>query len=258
MTDRDQHRMLETIRGLLAKAESSEFAPEADVFTAKAQELMAAHSIEMAMIDDRSRRAVGAEPTSRRIRVDRPYTEPKVHILAAAAQANNCEVIWSRHDGVATIFGFDHDLTALELLYTSLLIQATRAMTSEGSQTDWSGRNRTRSFRRSFLMGYANRIGWRLREATSVFDGSSRGDVRLGAGTDPGRTSGTGRGRRAIRLPESRHDADIDLQHVGVVRRRGGRRHGRSRRSPANRLLTPHDLVAASKVTMMAEVEPTP
>jgi len=168
MTDRDQQRMLETIRGLLAKAESSEFAPEADVFTAKAQELMAAHSIEIAMIDDRSRRAAGAEPTSRLIRVDRPYTEPKVHILAAAAQANNCEVIWSRHDGVATIFGFDHDLTALELLYTSLLIQATRAMTSEGSQTDWSGRNRTRSFRRSFLMGYANRIGWRLREATSA------------------------------------------------------------------------------------------
>jgi hypothetical protein len=168
MNDRDHSRMLETIRGLLAKAESSEFAPEAEVFTAKAQELMAAHSIAMAMLDDRSRRAVGSEPGSVRIKVDRPYAEPKAHILSAGAEANHCQVIWSRSEGVAVVFGFDHDLTALELLYTSLLIQATRAMTSQGPQRDWGGRNRTRSFRRSFLMGYANRIGWRLREAASA------------------------------------------------------------------------------------------
>ena len=168
MNSHDQSRMLETIRGLLAKAESSEFGPEAEAFTAKAQELMAAHSIEMAMLDDRSRRANGAEPASIRVKIEPPHAEPKVHILAVSAEANHCQVIWSRHEGVAVVFGFDHDLAALELLYTSLLLQATRAMTSQGSQTDWSGRNRTRSFRRSFLMGYANRIGWRLREAASA------------------------------------------------------------------------------------------
>lgn len=168
MSTRNRSDMLETIRGLLAKAESTEFAAEAEAFTAKAQELMATHSIEMAMIEGRGSRIGGVEPGSIRIKIDRPYVEPKVHLLAAGADANHCQVIFSRIEEEAVVFGFDHDLASVELLYTSLLIQATRTMTARGSQTDWSGRNRTRSFRRSFLMGFADRIGWRLREATAM------------------------------------------------------------------------------------------
>jgi hypothetical protein len=59
---------------------------------------------------------------------------------------------------------------------TSLLMQATRAMTARGSQTDWGGRNRTRSFRRSFLMGFADRIGRRLQEATATATAAAESD----------------------------------------------------------------------------------
>jgi hypothetical protein len=167
MTGRDRSEILEKVRGLLAKAESTEFEAEAEVFTAKAQELMAAYSIEMAMLEGRRAPSDQTEPGSRRISIARPYAEPKVHLLGVGAEANHCGVIWTRDDEVAVVFGFDHDLAAVELLYTSLLVQATRAMTARGSQVDWSGRNRTRSFRRSFLMGFADRIGWRLEQAAA-------------------------------------------------------------------------------------------
>jgi hypothetical protein len=43
--DLDQ-RMLDRVRALLAKAESTDFPQEADAFTARAQELMARHRID--------------------------------------------------------------------------------------------------------------------------------------------------------------------------------------------------------------------
>ena len=164
MTRRDDEQMLETIRGLLAKAESTEFEAEAEAFTAKAQELMAAHSIERAMLDER-RGGDGVSPRSVTVKIHRPYAEPKMHLLSAAAGPNHCKVVWNRYKEEAVVFGFDNDIDAVELLFTSLLVQATRAMTALGPQTDWAGRSRTRSFRRSFLLGFADRIGWRLREA---------------------------------------------------------------------------------------------
>lgn len=53
----------------------------------------------------------------------------------------------------------------MEVLFTSLLVQATTALRLAGSRRDGSGRSRTRSFRQSFLAAYAQRIGERLREA---------------------------------------------------------------------------------------------
>ena len=59
--------------------------------------------------------------------------------------------------------GFAGDVEAVELLFTSLLVQATAAMMRAGSRTGRNGRSRTRSFRQSFLHAYAVRIGQRLR-----------------------------------------------------------------------------------------------
>lgn len=45
-------------------------------------------------------------------------------------------------------------------------MQANRAVTREGSKTRGDGSSRTRAFRQSFLLSYAQRIGERLRHAT--------------------------------------------------------------------------------------------
>jgi Protein of unknown function (DUF2786) len=157
-------RQLDRVRALLAKAESTNFPEEAETYTAKAQELMARYSIDHALL------AAGAgaheEPLGRRVGVDNPYEAPKVILLNAVAGANRCRSVWSKAFGFVTVLGFPSDVDAVELLFTSLLVQATTAMVRAGSRRDAYGRSSTRSFRQSFLVAYAQRIGERLNTAT--------------------------------------------------------------------------------------------
>lgn len=161
-TARLDGRILDRVRALLAKAESTTFEEEAEAFTAKAQELISRHAIDEARLhttDD-----VG-EPSCRRLPIDPPYERAKVLLVSEVGRANRCRVVHTSTFGWVTVFGFEHDLDALELVSTSLLAQATAAMARHGPQRDAHGRSRTRSFRRSFLLGFAQRIGERLRQA---------------------------------------------------------------------------------------------
>jgi hypothetical protein len=160
-------RVLTRIRALLAKAESSTFPAEAETFTAGAQALMARHSLDHALLSALDHSS-SEEPTGRRIGIDNPYDSPKAMLLAAVAEANRCRTVWSRELGFSTAIGFPADLDAVELLFTSLLVQATTAMMRAGSKTDGHGRSRTRSYRQSFLTAYASRIGQRLKETTGA------------------------------------------------------------------------------------------
>jgi Protein of unknown function (DUF2786) len=157
-------RLLGKIRALLAKAESTEFAEEAEALSARAQELMAKYSIDHALLAAESGRK--EEPGGRRIAVDNPYEAPKASLLQTVAQANRCRVVWSKELGLVTVIGFPADLDAVELLFTSLLVQANSAMLRAGAKRDAHGRSRTRAFRQSFLVSYAIRIGERLSAAT--------------------------------------------------------------------------------------------
>ena len=159
-------RMLNRIRALLAKAESTEFPEEAEALSAKAQRLMAHHSISTALLDADA--GSTGDPTARRVGVDNPYEAPKALLLEAVVAANRCRSVWARYFGCSTVVGYEADLDAVELLYTSLLVQATTTMTRAGSRQDDYGRSRTRAFRQSFLIAYASRIGQRLSIATDV------------------------------------------------------------------------------------------
>jgi hypothetical protein len=170
-------QILARVRGLLAKAEATEFDEEAEALTEKAQELIARHAVDEALAhagDD-----VG-EPSARRIPVDPPYAEPKAAVLTQVGEANRCRVVYSHDLGWVTAIGYEGDLDAVELLATSLLAQATATMARHGSRREASGRSRTQSFRRSFLFGFAGRIGQRLREATEHQTAeAAAGDGRL-------------------------------------------------------------------------------
>ncbi|MFF1871790.1 DUF2786 domain-containing protein [Kitasatospora herbaricolor] len=157
-------RMLSRIRALLAKAESTEYPEEAEALTAKAQQLMAQHSIDEALLAVTA--AAADTPAALRIGVDSPYEVPKTMLLDAVAAANRCRVVWAKEFGFCTIVGFDADLDGVELLYTSLLVQATAAMHKAGSRQHLDGASRTKAFRQSFLVAYAARIRERLTTAT--------------------------------------------------------------------------------------------
>jgi hypothetical protein len=162
---RVDQKILTRVRGLLAKAESTQYPEEAEALSAKAQELMNRHAFERALLDaDTDREQTAA---SVRLWLDNPYVEAKSHLVAAVAAANRCRSVFYSTLGFVALVGEEMDLEITELLVMSLLVQATRAMVAEGSQITRAGTSRTRSFRQSFLVAYATRIGERLDEAAT-------------------------------------------------------------------------------------------
>lgn len=176
-------RLLGRIRALLAKAESTEYVEEAEALSARAQGLMAKYSIDHALLAAGS---AGKEaPGGRRVAVDNPYEAPKVSLLQAVALANRCRVVWFKQLGLVTVVGFPADLDVVEMLFTSLLVQASSAMLRAGTKRDSWGQSRTRSFRQSFLVSYAIRIGERLAEAAGHAEREAVAEQRAAASQGP-------------------------------------------------------------------------
>nr|WP_269330499.1 DUF2786 domain-containing protein [Kineosporia babensis] len=170
-------RVLRRIKGLLAKAEACTSTAEAEAFSAGAHERMARHRIDHAMLQATSAshtRAgqswVGAEkPQARRIWLEPPYVAAQTLLLHGIAGANGCRGVYNRQLSYCTVMGFGHDLDVVEMLFDSLLEQATSALARLGdSEQPAEVRQRTRSlhFRRSFLTAYAVRIKQRLSQIT--------------------------------------------------------------------------------------------
>lgn len=196
MPTTDKERMLIRVRALLAKAESTAYQDEAAALTAKAHELMAAHAIDLALIEEQTGRG---EIEVRHLHIEAPYPKEKATLLSGVAWANRCRVIigldsdtvkrlagedpsqLKRGGRHTTMIGYGTDLDIVELLYTSLHLQAVNLMLNHGSVTNPWGENRTKSFRRSFLAAFASTIAERLEEnrlvATETADEATGGSV---------------------------------------------------------------------------------
>jgi len=166
-TDKED-RVFTRIRGLLAKAESSNYSEEADTFMAKAQELMTRHCIDRTMIDVDAAGDGPSRVEAYRVWLDDPYLEAKAFLLANVATANRCRAVVDPKLGFSTLVGHPDDLDATELLFTSLLVQATRRITDIGNDPKSGRRSRKPSYRRSFFVAYAERIGTRLCESSEA------------------------------------------------------------------------------------------
>lgn len=137
----DHDAQLARIQALLAKAESTTFPEEAKALTAKAYELMQKWAIDDAMLAHH-RKASGVDPEI--IKIDMPYSPfkgPKEDLLCDVAKLCDCKPIitsarvknrnWRteggpkyRHVGYVQVIGFPQDVRFVEMLYTSLLLQA--------------------------------------------------------------------------------------------------------------------------------------
>jgi hypothetical protein len=157
---------LEQVRLLLAKAEATTFPDEAEALSEKAQELISKHSLQQLLEQDADRHGRReTQTTYRRLWLEAPYVDAKANLVHQVSEANRCKAIYSSKLGFCTVVGAAFDIDAVELMVTSLLAQAQRAMLRHGSRTDTAGRSRTRSFRQSFLVSFAVHIGKRLRRA---------------------------------------------------------------------------------------------
>ncbi|WBB78125.1 DUF2786 domain-containing protein [Micromonospora sp. WMMD882] len=151
--------MLSKVRKLLAKAEDPACTPaESAACTAKATELIARYGVDRALL---AARDPATDPVGdRMVDVVAPYARDKADLLAAVADPLRCRCVRRRQDdGYAMhLFGFASDLARVELLFTSLLVQAAHglagAVVPPGAHAA--------AFRRSWLAGFARVVGERL------------------------------------------------------------------------------------------------
>ena len=179
-------RRLATIRGLLAKAEATEFPEEAEAFFNKASELIARYAISETLIWAST--SQGREhPDELRLVVHSPYVAQKSVLVGRVAAAHGCRAIrfgsGSARDGeVVAVIGFPTDLRWIETLVTSLLVQLTAAMLARCPRGLTSAQSA--GWRRSFIIGFSEEVGNRLqadrevaaRDADAFDDGGRRGD----------------------------------------------------------------------------------
>ncbi len=152
--------ILERVRALLAQAESTTFDAEAEAFTAKAQELITRHAIDLAMLS-----AAGGHserPITRRLPLDDPYVDAKSMLLQVVAESSRCRAVLHQRYALSSVVGFASDVAATEMLFTSLLVQAQTAMQTAAATAPPGARTRSRGFRAAFLVAFARRIGTRL------------------------------------------------------------------------------------------------
>lgn len=161
--DQPTSDILAKVRKLLAKAEDpAATAQEAETYTAKAAELMAAHGIDRALLAlaDPGLDIVGDLV----IVLDRPYAVDKADLLSAISVALRCRPVRrTRYSGGSKelsvhLFGHRCDLQRAEILFTSLLVQAVHAL----ARTAVPASDHPAAFRRSWLAGFSRSVGDRL------------------------------------------------------------------------------------------------
>jgi hypothetical protein len=145
--------LLTKVRKLLAMAEGSPNPNEADAFSRKAAELIAAHRID----PERLRAEADDDLSVLEIELGRgAYVRGRLALLQVIAEANGCKVVFEVRDRgtVAFVAGFRSDLDTTELLFHSLHTQASSRMAGERRATGAA----TQQWRRSFLFGFADEI----------------------------------------------------------------------------------------------------
>jgi hypothetical protein len=155
--------VLDKVRNLLAKAESSTFEAEASALTAKAHELITRHAIDKALLDEHSSSA--QTPVETRVPIDPPYADAKSLLLQTVAETGRCRTVFMPGISMSTLVGYPEDVDAVETLFTSLLVQAQHALNAAAKSAPPGTRMRSRSYRAGFLVAYTHRIGERLRRA---------------------------------------------------------------------------------------------
>lgn len=173
----DDGALIDRVRKLMDKASATSNVHEADAFSRKAAELVARHRLGPAQLNA----ATGHdELTVREIALGRgAYVRARLALLMAVAASHDARVVFGTTPTgtVAYVAGFGSDLDVVEVMYHSLHTQAGSQMAEIRRATPAA----TQRFRRSFLFGYADRMGGLL--------ASTRAETERNAGDAPGAAS---------------------------------------------------------------------
>ena len=149
--------LVQRVRKLLDKAERTDNPHESEAFARKAAELVAQHRIDPEHLSS----APGAPRDELRIvelNLGRgAYTRGRLALLTAVAEPHDVKVVFraTPEGTIAYAAGHSTDLDVVEVMYHSLHQQASSQMASIRKGTGAA----TQRFRRSFLFGFADRLG---------------------------------------------------------------------------------------------------
>ena len=169
-------KVLGKIRALLDQAESTDYESEADAFIAKAEQLMAKYDIEEALV------AAAGKPTTDTIGRRRFYTDagrymgPRMQLFASVAEAHGMTdrvqgrtYLYGKRQAYLEVWGYESDLEYLEMLVTSLLLQAGEAIhhpeTVAKMRSECFNGGQTVAWKNAFMLGFAYRVANRVRVA---------------------------------------------------------------------------------------------
>jgi hypothetical protein len=133
---------------------------------ARAMALMAEHGVTEMMLgalnEKRSEKII-----TRKIELGGSYTYEQMTLAGAVANALGCRYNYRHYRDTVfsvTIVGYETDVDRAELLFTSLLLQAINGVKDQ-RPAYWSTASETRQHRKSWLRGFAHRVGERIEVA---------------------------------------------------------------------------------------------
>lgn len=177
----EQDKVLDKVRKLLAKAEDPGVTEaEAEAYNNLAAKLISQYGVDRALLAESGE--VVDEIARVSISIDNPYSHDKKDLLAHIASALRCKTVHygsGRSITRVVVFGYQSDLERVELLYTSLLLQATNQLVKARPQDDddrWGPRESTAAYRRSWMAGFRAAVYRRLRASES--DATVQADER--------------------------------------------------------------------------------
>lgn len=164
-----QQDLFRKIRGLLRKAEVTNYEGEASVFIKKAQELMYTHAVDEELLwssepDNRPK------PIIEDVYIKKNATGAQFQrvVLQACAKYNRCKM-WYQ-GSTCKVCGFDSDVTYVMMLYASIVSQMNLAMAIAMGQS----KENPKTFRSNFIEAFAYRIYDRLRETQKELHTTAR------------------------------------------------------------------------------------
>jgi hypothetical protein len=172
---------LHRIAALLAKAERTDNAAEADAYLAKAQALATAASIDLAFARA-AQPGPRVQPESRTLTIGERGKRANKHFVAlfiAIAHNNDAHVDVAHDSTFVVVYGMPSDLDVIEQLFVSVSVQMTRSAQDWVSSGVWRGEtyvaagtrrrkpHNAQTARAAFAMAYVDRIAERLAEASA-------------------------------------------------------------------------------------------
>lgn len=185
--------MMRKVRALLELAENAGTEAEALSARERAETLMCKFAIDSAMLAE-TEPGRREEVTTREVSIAAPYADEKSLLLTEVAGVHRVRAVSPtrlvRGRLPATMVGHPSDLDRVEVLFTSLLLQASREVMAarppeaEPLEAFLFGTESVTAYRRSWMVGFSETVGQRLRRIHAEQTAQAEAQNTTGRGTE--------------------------------------------------------------------------